>query len=61
MSHQYTNVTNSADDSATVGAQAQVIHGDVTTYFIRPGATAKEKYEVGVNYLNGGVPSSALS
>jgi len=61
MSHPYTNVTNSADDSATVGAQAQVIHGDVTTYFIRPGATAKEKYEVGVNYLNGGVPSTALS
>ena len=61
MSYPYTNVTNIADHSATVGAQAQVIHGDVTTYFLRPGATAKEKYEVGVHYLNGGVPSSALS
>lgn len=60
MSYPHTNVSNVAEDSATVGAQAQTIHGDVYTYFTRPGATAKEKYEVGVSYLNGGVPSLAL-
>ncbi|MGH3280827.1 MAG: hypothetical protein ACRDNW_17050 [Trebonia sp.] len=51
---------NVANDSATIGAQAETIHGDVYTYFIRPDASAREKYEAGVNYLNGGVPSEAL-
>jgi hypothetical protein len=60
MSYPQANVFNLADGSATVGAQAQVVHGGVHTYFIRPGATAKEKYEVGVNYLNGRAPSLAL-
>ena len=60
MSYPQTDVFNVADDSANVGAQAQVVHGGVHTYFIRPGANAKDKYEVGVNYLNGGAPSLAL-
>ncbi len=55
-----TTVTNLAADSATVGVQAETIHGDVSVYVIRPGATAKERYDVAVNYLNGGVPSKAL-
>jgi len=61
MSDPQTNVSNLAGDSAIVGAQAQVIHGDVYTYAVRPSATAKDRYEVGVNYLSSGVPSLALS
>jgi hypothetical protein len=55
-----TTAANLAADSATVGVQAETIHGDVSVYVIRPGATAKERYDVAVNYLNGGVPSKAL-
>jgi hypothetical protein len=60
MTDPYTNATNVAGDRATVGLQAEVIHGDVYSYVVSPGASAKERYEVGVKYLNGGVPSAAL-
>lgn len=61
MSDPSPNVSNVAEDSENVGAQAQFIYGGVyNTYFTRPGATAKEKYELGLRYLDGGVPSLAL-
>jgi hypothetical protein len=60
MTDPYTNVANSASDQATVGFQAETIHGDVYSYVIRPDAPAEERYEIGVNYLDGGVPSAAL-
>jgi hypothetical protein len=61
VTYPETKVTNTADDWAMVGAQAQVIHGGVhNSYYVPPGATAKEKYEVGIRYLNSGVPSLAL-
>lgn len=61
MTYPETKVSNTADDSAIVGAQAQVIHGGVhNSFYIPPGASAKEKYEVGIRYLNSGVPSLAL-
>ncbi len=60
MTDPHMNVTNVAEDWATVGLQAETIHGDVYSYVIRQDAPAKEKYEVGVRYLDGGVPSAAL-
>lgn len=61
MTYPETKVSNTADDSAIVGAQAQVIHGGVhNSFYVPPGASAKEKYEVGIRYLNSGVPSLAL-
>jgi hypothetical protein len=51
---------NAAQDSATVGLQAETVHGDVYTYFVQRSSTAKEKYEAGVRYLNGGASPEAL-
>lgn len=50
---------NVAGEGATVGAQAQTIHGDVHVYTLASGASPKEKYEVGVRYLDGGMPTRA--
>jgi hypothetical protein len=60
MTDPHATATNAASDWATVGAQVGTIHGDVYSYVIRPDATAEERYEVGVHYLDGGVPSAAL-
>lgn len=60
MTDPYGRATNVAGDQANVGIQASVIHGDVYSYVISQEASAKEKYEVGVRYLNGGVPSEAI-
>jgi hypothetical protein len=51
---------NVASDNAHVGVQAQVVHGDVV-YQVPPGASAEDKFRVGVNYLDGRMPSQALS
>lgn len=59
MTHPFT-AKNAANDSATVGLQAETVHGDVYTYFVQRDSTAKEKYEAGVRYLNGGVQPEAL-
>ena len=48
---------NVAGDSASVGVQAQAIHGDVTVYQRSDEATPEQKYRTGVNYLNGGMPA----
>ncbi|WP_436759051.1 hypothetical protein [Streptosporangium sp. V21-05] len=51
--------TNIAEDSATVGVQAETIHGDVNVYQVPPHASPQEKFEVGVRYLHGGMPTKA--
>lgn len=55
------HATNAAGGHAAVGLQAEVIHGDVYAYVTHPGDSAEHEYEVGVNYLAGGVPSAALA
>jgi len=60
MTDPYANAANVAGDWATVGVQADTIHGDVYSYTVRQDASAEEKFEVGVNYLDGGMPSEAL-
>ncbi|MFG1952095.1 hypothetical protein [Micromonospora sp. NPDC048830] len=53
-------VTMPAHDNApNVGVQAESVHGDITVYFLPPGAGPEEKLRVGVNYLNGGMPHKA--
>lgn len=51
--------TNVARDQAHVGIQAEVIHGDVHLYQLPPEPTPREKYDLGVLYLDGGAPSQA--
>ncbi|WP_329103096.1 hypothetical protein OG792_25760 [Micromonospora sp. NBC_01699] len=49
---------NIAQDDAHVGVQAQTIHGDVV-YHLPPGATAEERFRVGVSYLDARMPGEA--
>jgi hypothetical protein len=51
--------TNVASDSATVGMQAQAVHGDVTIYQLSEDASPQERYQLGVRYLDGGMPEAA--
>jgi hypothetical protein len=50
---------NVASENAHVGVQAQVVHGDVV-YQVPKDAAPEEKFRVGVNYLDGGMPPLAL-
>lgn len=59
MSDTGPGVTNIADGSATVGVQAETVHGDVNVYQIPPGASPEERFEVGVLCLSGGMPGKA--
>jgi hypothetical protein len=52
-------VSQQANGNATVGVQVGVVHGNATFYTVRAGATAAERYRVGLNYLNGNVPRKA--
>ncbi|MEU2308889.1 hypothetical protein [Streptomyces misionensis] len=53
------NVTNnSAAYDSTVGIQAETVHNS-NVYFIHPDASPQEKYKVGVQFLEDGVPSRA--
>lgn len=61
MTYPGASPVNSAGDQATVGVQSQVIHGDVYSYVVQSGDSPEHEYEVGVNYLDGGVPSTALA
>lgn len=47
------------DNAPNVGVQAESVHGNITVYFLPPGAGPEEKLRVGVNYLNGGMPRKA--
>jgi hypothetical protein len=51
--------TNVATDSAQIGVQAGTVHGDVNLYAISPDASPEEKFEKGVLYLDGRMPSKA--
>ncbi|HEY7147359.1 MAG TPA: hypothetical protein VH637_24180 [Streptosporangiaceae bacterium] len=51
-------MVNVAGDTANVGIQAHVVHGDVFLY--QPAARSPdEKYRAGVRYLDGGMPTKA--
>ncbi|MBA0125525.1 hypothetical protein H0B56_08225 [Haloechinothrix sp. YIM 98757] len=49
---------NTAQSGSTVGIQAEEVHNS-TVYQLLPDASPREKYEVGVRYLEHGVPSRA--
>ena len=51
--------TNVAGDSANVGVQAGVVHGDITSYTISPDPSPEEKFELGMHYLDGGMRQKA--
>jgi hypothetical protein len=50
--------TNAAGRDVFIGAQVATVHGDFV-YHLPPDAPPAQKYEIGVNYLEGGVPSKA--
>lgn len=50
---------NVANDSANVGVQAGIVHGDIHNYQLGPDASPEEKYRVGVAYLDAGMPAKA--
>ncbi|WP_344617691.1 hypothetical protein [Dactylosporangium salmoneum] len=52
-------MANTASGSATVGVQAEAIHGDVNLYYAPPDATPAETFELGLRYLSGGMPEKA--
>lgn len=51
--------TNTAEFGASVGIQAGSVH-DSTVYMVQPDDPPSRKYEVGLRYLNNGVPRRAL-
>lgn len=53
-------VTNVAEDSAQIGVQAGVVHEVHQTYYLGVDATPRERYGIGVRYLDNGVASRAL-
>ncbi|MFJ9453682.1 hypothetical protein ACIRST_01265 [Kitasatospora sp. NPDC101447] len=58
MSHNSSATFNSADHDSTVGIQAETVHNS-NVYFVHPDASPQEKYRVGVQLLQDGVPSRA--
>jgi hypothetical protein len=46
-------------DIPNVGVEAESVHGNITVYFLPPGAGPEEKLRIGINYLNGGMPRKA--
>ncbi|MEV4109282.1 hypothetical protein [Nonomuraea sp. NPDC049695] len=59
MSNPSTGTTNIADGSATVGVQTETVHGNVYVYQVPPGASPKERFEVGLRCLSGGMSGRA--
>ncbi|WP_433072810.1 hypothetical protein ACQP1P_24245 [Dactylosporangium sp. CA-052675] len=51
---------NIAQDDATVGVQAEVVHGDITVYQLAPDAPAEDWFRKGVWYLDARIPAQAL-
>jgi hypothetical protein len=49
---------NTAEHGSTVGIQAEHVHNS-NVYMVQPDASPSQKYEVGVRYLEDGVPSRA--
>ncbi|MFJ3214961.1 hypothetical protein ACIPLC_03445 [Kitasatospora sp. NPDC086801] len=58
MNHSNGAAYSSAAHDSTVGIQAQIVH-DSTVYITHPDASPQEKYRVGVQLLQDGVPSRA--
>lgn len=58
MDERQETVRNSAEGSASVGIQAQTVHNS-TVYQVLPDTPPHEKYQVGVRYLEDGVPVKA--
>ncbi|MCX2729441.1 hypothetical protein OOZ19_04255 [Saccharopolyspora sp. NFXS83] len=58
MTDQDTATTNTAESGSTVGIQAEQVHNS-TVYVVSPDDPPERKYEVGVRYLNNGVPLRA--
>lgn len=58
MSNSNDATYSSAAYDSTVGIQAQIVH-DSTVYITHPDASPQEKYRVGVQLLQDGVPSRA--
>ncbi|MFJ2583257.1 hypothetical protein [Streptomyces sp. NPDC087538] len=58
MSHDDGAAYSSAAYNSTIGIQAETVH-DSTIYFVHPDASPQEKYRVGVQLLEDGVPSRA--
>ncbi|QTR04629.1 hypothetical protein J7S33_07195, partial [Saccharothrix algeriensis] len=56
--HASEAVTNTAEAGATVGIQAETVHNS-TVYQVLPDASPRQKFEVGVRYLEDGVPVRA--
>jgi hypothetical protein len=50
---------NVASDQSFVGVQATVVHGDVNTHIVPPGASARERFEIGVHFLDSEAPGRA--
>lgn len=50
---------NVASDQAFVGVQATVVHGDVNTHIVPPGASPQERFEIGVHFLESEAPGKA--
>ncbi|WP_026403257.1 hypothetical protein [Actinomadura rifamycini] len=59
MTESEATTANYAADSAYVGVQAGVVHGDVKIYSPPPGASSAERFEIGVSLLHGGIPGKA--
>ncbi|MFE3860178.1 hypothetical protein ACFXPT_07055 [Streptomyces goshikiensis] len=58
MSHNDGAAYSSAAYNSTIGIQAETVH-DSTIYFVHPDASPQEKYRVGVQLLEDGIPSRA--
>ncbi|MER8235410.1 hypothetical protein [Streptomyces sp. NPDC094049] len=58
MSHDDGGAYSSAAYNSTIGIQAGAVH-DSTIYMVHPDASPQEKYRVGVQLLEDGVPSRA--
>lgn len=52
-------VTNVAQDNASVGVQAEAIHGNVYNYQLPPDASPEEIFRVGIAYLDARIPDQA--
>lgn len=58
MTEPDSTTTNTAEPGSTVGIQAEQVHNS-TVYQLLPDASPCQKYEVGVRFLEHGVPSRA--
>ncbi|MFR9727833.1 hypothetical protein ACL03H_01295 [Saccharopolyspora sp. MS10] len=58
MSDEHTHTTTNSAEGSTVGIQAGQVH-DSNVYITSPEDPPARRYEVGVNYLNNGVPLKA--